>query len=124
MTKEEIMAALGLVKMDISICLSDIEPSHMTKSANGKIYCNLTVAKRINPDQWKRDVKVYQTQTKKEIDEHQTLKYVGAGKIFIFEEKPATPPTADDIAKLYAGAVEKQPKAEEPTDNKSDDLPF
>lgn len=130
MTKEEIMTALNAVKMDISICISDIDPKHMVKSANGKVYCNLTVAKRINPDQWKRDVKVYQTQTRAEIDAHETLRYVGAGRVFIFEEKPLEHPTEDDITKILSQAQAAPPKKDEapetapqPTEPESD-LPF
>lgn len=112
MTKEEIMTALNSVKMDISICISDIDPKHMVKSANGKVYCNLTVAKRMNPDQWKRDVKVYQTQTRAEIDAHETLQYVGAGRVFIFEEKPLEHPTEEDITKILTQAQAAPPKQE------------
>lgn len=85
---------------DLSICLSDIPREKMKKANNGKIYVNLTAAMRREPDEWKRDLKVYVTQTKDDRDKHLAKVYVGAGKTMIFEEQQPTPPNEADIENL------------------------
>lgn len=88
------------VIFDLSICLSEIPREKMSKAKNGKIYVNLTAAMRREPDEWKRDLKVYVTQTKDDKEKHVAKVYVGAGKTVIFEEQQPTPPSESDIDSL------------------------
>lgn len=87
---------------EISVCLSDIPKGKMSKSENGKIYVNLTVAKRREPDQWKRDLKVYVSQKQAEREAGEAKVYVGAGRTVEFKPKENVPPTDKDIENLLA----------------------
>ena len=102
------------IQQEISICLSDLPKTHMTKAANGKIYISITVAMRKEPDQWGRDLKVYVTPTRADRENSANKKYVGGGKTFIFAEGQPMTPTDEDIKNVIP----------EPNDNKEDDLPF
>lgn len=102
------------IQQELSICLSDLPKDHMTKSAKGKIYINISVGMRKEPDQWGRDLKVYVTPTKKDREEKQPKTYVGGGKTFIFSDVTATPITDEDVRDF------QQPEGE----GKDDDLPF
>lgn len=95
----------------ISICLSDLPKAKMRRSANGKIYINLVVDKRKEPDQWKQDLKVYVDPTKEEREAGAAKIYVGAGKTVEFKNQAPPPPTDAEV-----GAVIP------PTED--DDLPF
>lgn len=88
------------VIFDMSLCLSDIPKERMRKANNGKIYVNITAAMRKEPDEWKRDVKVFVSQTKDDKDNHAPKIYVGAGKVVIFEPQQGIPPTQQDIDEL------------------------
>lgn len=116
--KEKLMEALKQLGFDlqqeISLCLSDIPKDHMSKAKNGKIYCNISVAMRKEPDQWGRDLKVYMTPTQKDRENKTPKMYVGGGKTFIFAENQADTPTDDEINNLIPP----------PDDDKKDDLPF
>lgn len=88
------------IQQEISLCLSDLPKTHMTKTKSGKIYINLVVAMRKEPDQWGRDLKVYVQPTKKDKEERNPKTYVGGGKTFIFAEAQAETPTEDDLNQL------------------------
>jgi len=93
----------------ISICLSDLPKDKMKKPANGKVYMNLMVAERREPDQYGNDVTVFVSQTKEERDQQKPKSYVGQGKKIEFTESP-TPEQ-----------VEASPVI---TPDEFDDLPF
>lgn len=78
--------------LDLSLCLSDMPKQKMTKGSNGKIYLNICVAARKDPDQWGRDLKVYVNQSKEEREAGAAKVYVGAGKtIQVQAPTPAVP---------------------------------
>lgn len=81
------LANLGFdVIQELSICLSDIPKERLRKGSNGKVYCNITVGTRKEPDQWGRNLKVYISPTKQDKEEKLAKIYVGAGKTFIFAQ--------------------------------------
>ena len=88
------------VVYELSICLSDIPRERMSKGKNGKIYVNLTASKRREPDEWKRDIKVYVTPTKEDKEKHLAKVYVGAGRITIFDAPQSVPPSESDVDEL------------------------
>lgn len=102
------------IQQEISLCLSDLTKSKMTKGSNGKIYCNIVVAMRKEPDQWHRDLKVYEPLTKEEREQHVAKNYVGGGKTIIFVTRTGEEPTDAELASIMP---------EEKKDEK-DDLPF
>lgn len=102
------------IQQEISLCLSDLTKSKMTKGSNGKIYCNIVVAMRKEPDQWHRDLKVYEPLTKEERENHVAKNYVGGGKTIIFVTQTGEEPTDEDLANILP---------EEKKDEK-DDLPY
>lgn len=110
---------------ELSICLSEIPATLMQKTDKGKIYANLTVAIRKNPDQWKRDVKVYMTQTKKMREEGEAKIYCGAGRAYKFTQTETATPTPEDIATMMQGATATKPKGEtQPEQGEEDEPPF
>lgn len=114
-TLKKCLETLGFdLQQEISLCLSDLPRDHMTKGNNGKLYMNLTIAMRKEPDQWGRDLKVYVTPTKKDKENHSAKVYVGGGKTFIFAENQSASPTDDEI-----NAIIPPPEA-----NEKSDLPF
>lgn len=102
------------ILQEISLCLSDLPRTHMTKASNGKLYMNLTIGMRKEPDQWGRDLKVYVTPTKEDREKKANKVYVGGGKTFIFAQSSGTQPTDAEINNIIP---------QTPTDEK-DDLPF
>lgn len=84
-------------QQEISVCLSDIPRDKMRKGNNGKIYVNLTISKRKEPDQWNRDLKVYVSQTKEDRTTGATKVYVGGGRTVVFEERNSPPPSQDEM---------------------------
>lgn len=82
---------------EISVCLNDIPREKMRKGNNGKIYFSLTIAKRKEPDQWKRDLKVYISQSKEDREKNVPKIYVGGGKTITFESQEQEPPTAEEM---------------------------
>lgn len=99
---------------EISLCLSDLPKTHMSKAKNGKVYADIVVGIRKEPDQWGRDLKVYMKPTKEDRENKSPKSYVGGGKMIIFEADGNTPPAQEDINNL--------PWNNE--NNKKDDLPF
>lgn len=102
------------ILQEISLCLSDLPKSHMTKATNGKLYMNLTIGMRKEPDQWGRDLKVYVTPTKEDREKKANKVYVGGGKTFIFAQSAGIQPTDEEINNIIP---------QMPTDEK-DDVPF
>ena len=102
------------IQQELSICLSDIPKDRMSKATNGKIYCNIVVGMRKEPDQWGRDLKVYMQPTKKDRENSIGKIYVGGGKTFIFAQNYASEPSQDDLNAILP-----------PADNdKKENLPF
>lgn len=116
--KEKLLKLLqdaGLdIQQELDICLSDIPKDRMSKATNGKIYCNIVVGMRKEPDQWGRDLKVYMQPTKKDRENSIGKIYVGGGKTFIFANGTTSEPSQADIDAIL-------PPAEK---NEKDDLPF
>jgi hypothetical protein len=106
---------------NLSICLSDIPESKITKGKNGKKYFNITTDTRREPDNFGNDLSVFISQTKEERTSRQPKIYVGSGKTFNFErrEQPEAPATKAEYpinkheAPTYSG-----------DSNEPDDLPF
>lgn len=111
----DFLAAQGMdIQQEISICLSDIPKDRMSKSSKGKIYCNIVIGMRKEPDQWGRDLKVYMQPTQKDKEEKANKVYVGGGKTFIFAQNSTSEPSQADVDEIIP-----------PEDaEKKDDLPF
>lgn len=82
--------------LELSICLSDIPREKMVKTDKGKIFVNLDVALRKEPDQWGRDLKVMIHRTKEQRDKGEALLYCGAGRSREFKPNTTTP-TEEDV---------------------------
>lgn len=102
------------LQSELSICLSDIPRDKMSKANNGKIYCNITVAFRKEPDQWGRDLKVYMHPTKQDRENRATKVYIGGGKTFIFAGESDVTPTETEVNDIIQIA----------NDPEKGDLPF
>ena len=102
------------IQQELSICLSDIPKDRMSKATNGKIYCNIVVAMRKEPDQWGRDLKVYMQPTQKDKENSIGKIYVGGGKTFIFAQNVTSEPSQADLDAIIPPN----------TDDKKEDLPF
>ena len=86
----------------VSICLSDIPREKLRKATNGKIYVNLIVAERREPDQFGNDLTVYVDQSKEEREAKAERVYVGAGRNYTFTQTPVTPEAVDQLPGLNA----------------------
>lgn len=116
---------LEAYNFELSLCLSEIPATLMQKTDKGKIYANVTVAIRKNPDQWKRDVKVYITQTKAMREAGEAKIYCGAGRAYKFVESDPVQPSTDDVAAMLSGATAQKPKSEQqPEQGDEIDSPF
>jgi len=102
------------LQQELSICLSDLPKDHFSKGSNGKLYVNLTVGIRKEPDQWGRDLKVYVTPTKQDKEAHSPKNYVGGGNMIIFASAGQAVPTDEEIAAIIPAA----------DSNEKDNLPF
>lgn len=80
----------------ISICLSDLPKEKMKRAPNGKVYVNLIVAERREPDQYGNDITVYVDQTKEEREAKAERTYVGAGRNYSFQS-PVTPESIEQL---------------------------
>lgn len=62
MSEQKIYCGSGVSKSEgwqkVSICLSDLPKEHMTTSKNGKVYINLNINKKKEPDQYGKDLSV------------------------------------------------------------------
>lgn len=82
--------------LELSICLSDIPREKMVKlERNGKIYLNLDVALRKEPDQWGRDLKVMVHRNKEQRDNGEALIYCGAGRSREIKQAATIPDESD-----------------------------
>lgn len=106
----------------ISICLTDIPKDKIQIARNGKMYINLTVAGRKEPDNYGNDLNVYVTPTKEERESKADRIYVGQGKYFEFNKSPENHPfaaqTANVSPEMAAAGATIVP------DVTKDDLPF
>lgn len=115
---KDMLETLGIsMQQELSLCLSDIPKEKMTKGKNGKIYIDLCVAVRKEPDQWNRDLKVWVKQKQAEREAHEEKKYVGSGKTIIFASETAPKPVSDDDLKNL-------PFIPDTEEHAKDDLPF
>lgn len=74
--------------INVSICLSDIPKSAITKSEkNGKSYCNIIVDERKEVSQYGETHTAYMSQSKEQREAKEAKVYVGGGKEFKFEKK-------------------------------------
>ena len=89
------------IQQEVGLCLSDIPKTHMRKGKNGKIYCDIVVGIRKEPDQWGRDLKVYIKPTQKDREAKEPKCYVGGGKTFIFASENDSAVVDADIENLY-----------------------
>lgn len=97
---KDMLKTIGVdLQQEISLCLSEIPKEKMSRGSNGKIYVNLCVAFRKEPDQWSRDLKVWVKQSKEDREKSEEKKYVGAGKTVIFAKETGTMPVTDDDLK-------------------------
>lgn len=99
---------------EVSLCLSDLPKDHMSKGSNGKIYINLTIGIRKDPDQWGRDLKVYVTPTRQDKEAHAPKNYVGGGNMIIFAVAGSAPVTDADMSAILPA----------PDVDEKDNLPF
>ena len=84
--------------LSISICVDDLTKEKLFKAKNGKTYANLSVATLKEPNQWGKDVEVYEYEK-----ETKRKHFVGNGILFrnpletpIQEEQTNKPDVADD----------------------------
>ncbi len=88
--------------INLSICLSDLPKEKITTSGkNGKKYLSIIVDERKEKDQYGNTHTVYVSQTKEEREAKQPKTYVGNGKEYKFEQKPAEPVKAEIIGTPY-----------------------
>ena len=112
---KQVLAKEGIdLQCEISLCLSDIPKSYMQKAKNNKIYCDIVIGIRKEPDQWGRDLKVYMKPTAKDKENNVAKSYVGGGRMITFALSNGEEPTESDIEKLF----------NPPATNEKDDLPF
>ena len=90
------------------------EPEFSFECKNGKIYINISIGMRKEPDQWGRDLKVYVTPTAEDKKNKVPKNYVGGGKTFIFAQNGINNPSDAEINAII-------PDAE---NNQESDLPF
>lgn len=85
------------VQFEVSLCLSDFDKSRMRKGSNGKIYSDVIIGIRKEPDQWGRDLKVYEVPRKADRENHVAKNYVGGGRMIIFVHQETAQPTEEEI---------------------------
>lgn len=90
-------------QIDISICLDDLKSSKKIKKAsNGKLYINLTLRARKEPDNFGNDCSIYATPTKEEREaakaknENLVYHFVGNAKVREFTQNTEQMATASD----------------------------
>lgn len=115
---KDLLQSIGVdLQQEVSLCLSDIPRESMSKSSNGKIYVNLCVAVRKEPDQWGRDLKVWVRQSQEERESGKEKKFVGSGKTIIFAKEIGNAPVSEDDLKNL-------PFIPDENNHAKDDLPF
>lgn len=85
------------LQQEISICLSDIPRDKMSKAKNGKIYVDIIVGIRKEPDQWGRDLKVYCKPTAQDKEKQLPKNYVGGGRMTTFVVQSGEAVSDDDL---------------------------
>lgn len=88
------------LQCEISLCLSDLPKTHLQKAKNGKIYADIVVAVRKEPDQWGRDMKVYMKPTAQDREQKANKIYVGGGRMITFVAEGHETPTEEDLNDL------------------------
>ena len=89
------------LQFEISLCFSDIPKTHMNKAKNGKIYGEIIVGIRKEPDQWGRDLKVYMKPSKQDREEKAPKNYVGGGRMITFVQSQGEAPTDNEVDNLF-----------------------
>lgn len=87
--------------LNLSICLSDIPREKMRKGNNGKIYTTITVSARKEPDQWKRDLKVYMSQSQEERRGGVNKVYIGGGQTVKVAESVENP-SSKEVDEMFS----------------------
>lgn len=77
--------------------MSDIPKDKFKKADNGKIYCNITIAERKEPDKFENTHTIYVSQSKEERDKGVDKKYIGSGKEFSFSPIISYPEQVDSM---------------------------
>ena len=77
--------------LSVSICMDDLTKEKLFKAKNGKTYANLSVSTLKEPNQWGKDVQVYEYDK-----ENKKKKFVGNGKVFGKFENQQLPQAPDD----------------------------
>lgn len=70
--------------INVGICLSDIPKDRIKRAENGKVYANIVVSERREPDQYGNTHTIYMYQTKEERDAKANRSYIGQGKTVVF----------------------------------------
>lgn len=96
------------LQFEISLCLSDIPKTYMTKAKNGKIYGEIIVGIRKEPDQWGRDLKVYMKPSKQDREEKAPKNYVGGGRMITFVQSQGEAPTDNEVDNLFTPTTESE----------------
>ena len=73
----------------IEICLSDIQKDAITEGKNGKKYLKLVLNKRKSEGKFGETHSLQLSQTKEQREAKAAPVYVGGGKEYSFEQKPA-----------------------------------
>lgn len=103
---EKLSNALISISLDLSAIPKD---KIKVSDKNGRMYLNITVTGRKEPDQFGNDITVYVSQPKEEREAKADKQYIGAGKYFSFIEDNSP------------AAVEQMQEASQ---QHIDDLPF
>ena len=88
------------LQFEISVCINDIPKDKMVKASNKKIYVDLVVAPRKEPDQWGRDLKVYCRPTAEDREKQAPKNYVGGGRMITFASESGEAVSDNDLADI------------------------
>lgn len=98
---KEVLTTNGIdLQIEISLCLSDMPKTKMTKAKNGKIYLDVVAALRKEPDQWNRDIKVYVKPSEDDRKNQLAKTYVGGGRMITFAKSSGDAPTDEEVNNL------------------------
>lgn len=87
----------------LSLCLSDIDKTKIKKGSNGKMYLNIVVRERKEPDKFGNSLTVWVQQSKEEREAKADKNYIGAGKVLEFKsEAPNTPEEVEELPEMDA----------------------
>ncbi len=93
----------------ISIDLSKINKSKIKSTEKGQKFYNIVVDERQAPDNYGNTHTVYESQSKEEREAKQPKNYLGNGKLWVFENKGATPVKNEPIANSNPDVIDDLP---------------